>query len=283
MDANVAAHLQLFLKQYPGYLGQPLVDIAATMDWYAEYDDRANDNLNVNSYHCLMSPFRSCVMHAPEPRSALIEGRRRHAPAGGLVTNVFEVSGSHEELVIGKAIVSHSGTQTLGHVTIPLDETGHARPNRPDGLFACNPSSFWLDWFHSNGGTPEDAADDLLNQFHPVFFALALLHAKNVRLDADALPRQVRRAANNSFVEAKFYTLHVGAIRAQAQAATAHGESSVLRALHLVRGSFATYTTERPLFGKVTGTFWRPAHLKGKPEAGVVVKDYRVIKPPETT
>lgn len=45
---------------------------------------------------------------------------------------------------------------------------------------------------------------------------------------------------------------------------------------HICRGSFAEYTAERPLFGKYTGRFWRPAHVKGSKEVGEVVKDYEV-------
>lgn len=46
------------------------------------------------------------------------------------------------------------------------------------------------------------------------------------------------------------------------------------RRRHVCRGNFAHYTDERPLFGKYTGTFWRPMHVRGKAEAGVVQKDY---------
>ncbi len=51
------------------------------------------------------------------------------------------------------------------------------------------------------------------------------------------------------------------------------------KALHICRGHFATYSPEHPLFGKFTGTFWKPAHVRGSQEHGIVVKDY-VIKVP---
>lgn len=53
--------------------------------------------------------------------------------------------------------------------------------------------------------------------------------------------------------------------------------------LHIVRGHFAHYSPERPLFGKYAGTFWMPQHVRGSPSAGVVVKDYRVGPPPLAT
>lgn len=49
--------------------------------------------------------------------------------------------------------------------------------------------------------------------------------------------------------------------------------------LHLRRGNFAHYSDDAPLFGKYTGTFWRPATVVGNAKNGVVVKDYKV-KPP---
>lgn len=48
------------------------------------------------------------------------------------------------------------------------------------------------------------------------------------------------------------------------------------KSLHIVRGHFATYTDDKKLFGRHTGTFWKPAHMRGSEEIGTVYKDYRV-------
>lgn len=50
-----------------------------------------------------------------------------------------------------------------------------------------------------------------------------------------------------------------------------------LMPLHLRRGNFAHYTEDAPLFGKYTGTFWRPATAVGESKNGTVVKDYKVM------
>ena len=47
---------------------------------------------------------------------------------------------------------------------------------------------------------------------------------------------------------------------------------------HYCRGHFATYTEEKPLFGKYSGKFWIPAHVRGSVKNGAVVKDYCVIE-----
>lgn len=52
--------------------------------------------------------------------------------------------------------------------------------------------------------------------------------------------------------------------------------SGLKKALHICRGHFVTYTEERPLFGHIAGTFWKPAHVRGNEKSGIVDKDYRV-------
>jgi len=50
------------------------------------------------------------------------------------------------------------------------------------------------------------------------------------------------------------------------------------KALHIVRGNFATYTADKPLFGRVVGRVWRPAHASGSEKFGTVDKDYKLPK-----
>lgn len=57
-----------------------------------------------------------------------------------------------------------------------------------------------------------------------------------------------------------------------------HG-SQGLRALHTVRGHFATYTADKPLFGHYVGTVWHPPHIRGDKAEGIVTKDYEVEPP----
>jgi hypothetical protein len=48
------------------------------------------------------------------------------------------------------------------------------------------------------------------------------------------------------------------------------------RALHICRGHFSHYSEEKPLFGRIAGTFWVPAHVRGSAKEGVIVSDYNV-------
>lgn len=51
------------------------------------------------------------------------------------------------------------------------------------------------------------------------------------------------------------------------------------KALHIVRGHFAEYSPEKPLFGnpKNVGRFFIPMHARGTAKAGTIVKDYNVL------
>jgi len=56
------------------------------------------------------------------------------------------------------------------------------------------------------------------------------------------------------------------------------GDSGVEMRSHICRGHFATYTADKPLFGRPDGVgkFWHPAHVRGNAKHGAVVKDYEV-------
>ncbi|NBQ49110.1 MAG: hypothetical protein EBY40_00170 [Marivivens sp.] len=54
-------------------------------------------------------------------------------------------------------------------------------------------------------------------------------------------------------------------------------DEETMRPFHAVRAHYATYTKDKPLFGKYVGRFYVPAHFRGKPENGFVTKDYHII------
>jgi hypothetical protein len=53
------------------------------------------------------------------------------------------------------------------------------------------------------------------------------------------------------------------------------------KALHICRGHFKTYE-ERPLFGRLRGTWFWQDHVRDSLESGVVEKDYQVDAPAAT-
>lgn len=53
-------------------------------------------------------------------------------------------------------------------------------------------------------------------------------------------------------------------------------QPGMLKRLHWVRGHFSTYSETAPLFGRIAGRFWIPAHLSGLASEGVIDSDYRL-------
>ena len=105
--------------------------------------------------------------------------------------------------------------------------------------------------------------------------SINLLHCKNIELVIEPLTRQQRRQKERkSGIIYKVLAIKEGD---KSYRYLDHGHNGSKKALHLCRGHFRTYTDEAPLFGRVTGTFWIPAHVKGAKENGEVVKDYKVI------
>lgn len=110
-------------------------------------------------------------------------------------------------------------------------------------------------------------------------FALSLTHCKNVStIDApDVRTRQQRRRDERSGVPAvRFQTLQIDPMKQVLRTEGGSEKNGLKKALHICRGHFAHYSEDKPLFGKYTGTFWRPAHVRGTSEAGTVYKDYKV-------
>jgi hypothetical protein len=111
----------------------------------------------------------------------------------------------------------------------------------------------------------------------PMLLALSFMNCKNVAV-SDNEPRPLtpreERAGQRPWV--RFKTLDIGPMRTVLRTEGDSDTVGLKRALHVCRGHFATYSEERPLFGKYAGRFWIPNHVRGSAASGTVVKDYRV-------
>lgn len=118
-----------------------------------------------------------------------------------------------------------------------------------------------------------------------MMLACAFLHCKNVTTDErTVLWRPAKKSRNR--VENRVPLLTVKTLRIEPMKKVLRTEGNVSenglkKALHICRGHFATYSEDNPLFGKMTGTFWRPQHVRGDRARGEVKKDY-CVHPPET-
>lgn len=114
---------------------------------------------------------------------------------------------------------------------------------------------------------------------HPTLMAHSLLSCKNVEVEERHPPPKLSKAHQRRTGEplVSFKTLRVTPMGGRGD--NAPSGDGLDRPLHIVRGHFKTFTPERPLFGRLVGTYWWSSTLRGSAEHGVVVKDYEVAVP----
>lgn len=114
----------------------------------------------------------------------------------------------------------------------------------------------------------------------PVFFALSLLHCKNVYLkDLPPAPQYSRKARKQKCRgEVTYKTIVIDSMRKQAkQEAQETDTTSVKQALHITRGHFKDYRDGPGLFGKHQDIYWWDMHVRGDADYGEIRKDYKVV------
>lgn len=128
---------------------------------------------------------------------------------------------------------------------------------------------------HTDAQPQSDAY--LYNETLVALLSICFAHCKGAEVKEYKPSRQVRRAAERKGEPSfSYHTIDIrpatGTLREEGDVA----KNGLAKALHICRGHFAHYTAEKPLFGKYTGTFYRPMHVRGSAEQGIVGKDYRV-------
>lgn len=156
--------------------------------------------------------------------------------------------------------------------------------------FLVGPDGTWLDLVglrtadsSGEGGMDEGQRGAVaLGFLDPLMYGLSLAHCRNVRLVEGQRSRTDRRRAEREGKElVQFRQIVIDGTKAQRSSAASEpgtGAQRGQKAFHIVRGHFATYTQDAPLFGRHVGKFYHPAHTRGSTDAGVVTKEY-VAKP----
>jgi hypothetical protein len=135
-------------------------------------------------------------------------------------------------------------------------------------------------------GQQRQAAKELESIFLAFYFSLCLLHTKNVTLkDNPSIFKGKKKTKSREAksLAARFKTLDIAPLKERVRhmpaAASDSANGEIQRALHLCRGHYRRCTEESKLFGKHTGIFWIPSHMRGSKDQGEVRKDYRVAMP----
>lgn len=126
-------------------------------------------------------------------------------------------------------------------------------------------------------GDIEQSSMGFAQCFPVAFITLAMLHCKNVTISSYAPPRKLSKRAEkeHGIPLHRFHTLNIRPM------SSGRGElgsgSQSLKAAHIKRGHFKTFTDDAPLFGKWTGTYWWDSHVAGSKAKGTVDKHYRML------
>jgi hypothetical protein len=130
------------------------------------------------------------------------------------------------------------------------------------------------------GGIEEAKQFSKLSLF-PIMLAVAFMNCKNVVVAPNEPDRHLNRERRKHGLKPflRYHTINIEPMKKVLKTEGKIESLGLKRALHIVRGHFSTYTEEKPLFGKVAGTFWIPSHVRGSTEEGVVVSDYQISAP----
>lgn len=111
-------------------------------------------------------------------------------------------------------------------------------------------------------------------------YGLRLLTFKNIAIAKNypSEPLNKKRIKNGKEPCYMFYDLKVRPLKYLKKDENYEGESiKNLTKLHLCMGHPKTYTKEKPLFGKYSGTFWWNEQTRGDIKNGMVVKNYQLL------
>lgn len=133
------------------------------------------------------------------------------------------------------------------------------------GAFLCSPSFQPENWYRTTVG-----------EIGIVLAANSFANCKNVEVRPagnTAVPPKWSKAGTPSV---RYHEIALNEIssRTTKSASAAGGHRST--AIHVVRGHFAHYTADKPLFGRLVGDFWIPQHARGSAEHGEIRKTYKV-------
>lgn len=126
------------------------------------------------------------------------------------------------------------------------------------------------------------AAGMLHSAMFAPWLALSFMHCKNVKVEVGpqipAALQKARRARGKPPL-IRYSTIRIEPFRDKEAGMNGHEGGRGAKALHICRGHFARYGAAwgtKPLFGRIEGQFWMPAHVRGTSAAGVVKQDYEV-------
>lgn len=268
----------------------------------SDYYHNDRDEFCSKDFPYAVPPWRRCFIEWIEPRTYRLGGNLLQKPAKGLTSSSVQVGAVvdsfDEKDAIGEYLSMFDKFDAFGPDASEVRE----RIGKADRMFIARfygeANGVFSDWelahcgYTNNSGEPLGhntigpgvrsivrqiglpEAMKLFGTFHAILcLSFTFCNCKNVALEDDTEklqpPPKIMRRLKVPVV--RRYRLKIDGKATSPSAGTGDCRSP---AYHLCRGHFATYTAERPLFGRMVGKFWIPAHVKGKKSNGTVEKSY---------
>lgn len=188
------------------------------------------------------------------------------------VQTVFVEGSEHVILLMAFAEYGFTRQLYVGSRAVVVDHLGHHLPQGDDVTFVSVSDEFARE-------SPMEARVGYLDGtlIQPAMLALSFLNVRNARTDEVQVDRSYKkREMRHGRATSRYYVLTIDVLRRAVDMRANESGLSIQRALHICRGHFATYGDDHPLFGKYTGKYWIPAHIRGSAGKGVVIKDYEL-------
>lgn len=225
----------------------------------------------LSELHNIKSPFKSCEFfweaHGTKTVVTLLESKDEH------ILNVYVLA---NDVNIDPIKIST--------IRYPIDDDNRIKTHNNVRMKVM---PFYLNHLIKDMKMDQKSAQETSSTFmlaimYNILYTLQLLNCKNVNVvDVDPnknLHKRQRRRIKRGLQEAlpKYKMLEILAIGRKVSDTSEGSKDGTEKSFHICRGHFRTYTEDKKLFGKIAGTFWIPAHVKGNKEKGEVNKDYVV-------
>jgi hypothetical protein len=250
-----------------------------------------------DDFHCVTPPFMHTFIEWRSPEKVLLSGGWEQQPPNSQVGWSFLCPDDKRLSMVGlKALGAHIDDKNSAKIIAGYEKSKWIvmadlfvfMPGLPC-MWAGSPT--WI-FISDEGRIVEEICCPINPNMAAVFrnpcdmmndalLALSFMHCKNVvRRDAtesEGPPAKWLRRMKQPTL--RYHVLEIDPMKEVLRREGGSETNGLKKALHICRGHFATFTEARPLFGKYAGTFWKPAHVRGTKEQGVVVKDYAVNAP----
>lgn len=128
------------------------------------------------------------------------------------------------------------------------------------------------------GTVDEDIEQVILVMLLPLLNALVLMNCKNVILQDEPQAKLKRMLNKHSRNKKTIYKVLVVKPFSTRKHYLESQKTGIKRSMHVCRGHLRTYTEDSKLFGKYTGTYYIPPHIRGDKKIGKVIKDYKLLQ-----